>query len=107
MVYEEYIAKQKKTCKEDFKIGKAGSVLDRQTCEEKCNKNTGCIFYFYTLGNWCALYSSCNQRRVTNAIGSTFKKGKPSEDLSGRCLLRCLLDDVISNALIRSKSTKK
>ena len=65
----------KLTCSESYRIGDNKQGEPIAECERRCGIHENCRFYFYTTTlKWCALYSSCDDTRITGLSGSTYKK---------------------------------
>jgi len=72
-----------KTCKNKFRIRAAcygGQKCDFQTCQQYCDEEDECEFFFSTanfknnLLGGCHLYRSCEQLRDTHSSGETMQK---------------------------------
>jgi len=72
-----------KTCKNKFRIRSAcygGQKCDFQTCQQYCDEEDECEFFFSTanfknnLLGGCHLYRSCEQLRDTHSSGETMQK---------------------------------
>ena len=47
---------------------------DKSDCKSRCDKMEYCRFFVVDTYGWCALYKSCDERRVVKNRGSTFRK---------------------------------
>jgi len=72
-----------KTCKNKFRIRSAcygGQKCDFETCQQYCDEDEECEFFFSTanfknnLRGGCMLYRSCEQLRITHSPGETMQK---------------------------------
>ena len=41
---------------------------------------------FHTMKGWCALYKSCDKRRITKTAASTFERVGTLRSLKGKCV---------------------
>ena len=42
---------------------------------------------FHTMKGWCALYKSCDKRRITKTAASTFERVGPLRPLKGKYVI--------------------
>ena len=71
--YSALTENQKLTC--DGKVIKGFEDHDKAQCENECDERKECRYFFVTSGGeWCFLYSSCVDKRVTGYFGSTYYK---------------------------------
>ncbi len=77
MKYKPYfeIESQNRTCHYNYKIGNITSGQDKLQCERRCDDNQQCRFFFHTITDCCALYTSCDQDTATDKAGTTYEKG--------------------------------
>ena len=95
-MYEVHISGELITCAQDPNFGFASAGLGKEGCEDKCNKDTKCGFYFFTDNNYCTLYSACDQTRIPGSNGTTYRK------VGGKCFIFIIDINIFINIIIKS-----
>ena len=47
---------------------------NESACQETCDADDSCKFFFWTIERWCVTYRSCEGKRIPNKPGTTYKK---------------------------------
>ena len=74
VIFEPYSKVKKLKCPDESIIRTGSKLNRRERCEEKCENDNNCKFYFYSQAKWCVLYSACNQYERSVGTGQIFKK---------------------------------
>ena len=79
-MYEKIIDDSPETCDKsgDNQLFSEGTFTQKE-CETKCDGYGKCSFMFYSMKGWCALYKSCDKRRITKKAASTFQRVRPGK----------------------------
>ena len=64
----------KTTCHEKFQLGDLMVASGQLDCENRCTQNNACNFFFFGEDNLCLIYMYCEERRMVEVDGNTYKK---------------------------------
>ena len=73
--YTAAILTSKESCSYDSVIS-IHMDFNLEKCKELCDTDEKCRFFFIDVQLTCVAYESCNDRRQTNFVGTTFGKYK-------------------------------
>ena len=48
--------------------------MNEEECKQFCNRVNNCNFVFFTAGKDCLLYNTCDEKRSTTNVGTTYGK---------------------------------
>ena len=75
-----FITNRKHKCLEKNRILGPLKVKGRERCEELCEADEKCAFYSYAVctnggkGNWCQLYTACDEYSEAGCVGTLYRK---------------------------------
>ena len=70
--YRQCIVSEKKICKEPS-TGQ-GNGFSEEQCKVMCDGSKNCNFLFWNTGWFCALYTTCDELKTSEEVGTIFAK---------------------------------
>ena len=73
--YDVVIENKKETCARKYQLYVKPNH-NKEKCQEKCDDNSECMFFFNTDNGWCTLYKECEEKRIPGLPGTTYQKNQ-------------------------------